>query len=96
MRVVDHPVLPPKSTRKVTIRVDGVPVDAVEGEPILAALWAAGILTCGETDRRKRPRGAFCGIGRCGDCRMEVDGERDVYTCSTPVRDGMRIRTQRG
>jgi predicted molibdopterin-dependent oxidoreductase YjgC len=63
---------------------------------IAAALVAAGIHTFRFTSKRHEPRGVFCAIGRCTDCVMEVDGQPNVRTCVTPVRDHMVIRTQAG
>ncbi|MHB8947330.1 MAG: (2Fe-2S)-binding protein, partial [Bacillota bacterium] len=45
---------------------------------------------------RTGPRGLFCAIGRCTDCVMTVDGVPNVRTCVTPVREGLRVETQRG
>ncbi|HEY3313960.1 MAG TPA: (2Fe-2S)-binding protein [Bacillota bacterium] len=97
MRVSNHPILGPgEQEESVAIIVDGRPVRAAAGEPIAAALLAAGIRVFRLTTRRGEPRGLFCGIGRCTDCVMTVDGEPNVRTCVTPVRDGMVIETQRG
>jgi hypothetical protein len=97
MRVVDHPILG-KEERKpeATIVVDGKAVAAMEGEPIAAALLAAGIRKFRVSARFGSPRGLFCGIGRCTDCVMTVDGRPNVRTCVTPVRDGMVVTTQVG
>lgn len=92
MRVTKHPVLgdlPPG--REVTIWLDGEKLAAREGEPIAAALLAHGRRVFRYTPRRHEPRGVFCGIGRCTDCIMTVDGVPNVRTCVTPVRDGMVI-----
>ena len=95
MRVTRHPVLGDIQERKsVTIRVDGDEVEAREGEPIAAALVAAGIRVFRLTRKRKEPRRIFCAVGRCTDCVMTVDGQPNVRTCITPVRDGMEIKTQ--
>ncbi len=96
-RIVHHPVLgelPPAKT--VTIWLDGEPIAAREGEPIAAALIAAGRRVLRHTLKRGEPRGVFCAIGRCTDCVMTVDGVPNVRTCVTPVRDGMRVQTQAG
>lgn len=80
----------------VEITVDGKPVSAYEGEPILAALLAGGIRVNRYTVKRNEPRGLFCGIGQCTDCAMIVDGIPNVRTCITPVRAGMVVETQYG
>ncbi|MCZ7590464.1 MAG: (2Fe-2S)-binding protein [Gaiella sp.] len=79
----------------VTISVDGSPVVAREGEPILAALWAAGIRALHTTAQREEPRAFFCGIGICFDCLVTIDGESNLRACMTPVAPGMSIETQR-
>ena len=96
MRVHTHPVLSPCPEPDITIQVDGKPVPARSGEPIAAALLAAGIRVMRHTAKLDRPRGIFCGIGRCTDCVMTVDGQANVRTCVTPVKDGMRVETQIG
>ena len=97
MRITNHPLLDPLPTvDPVLIEVDGQPVWAREGEPIAAALLAHGIRVCRTTKRRGEPRGVFCGIGRCTDCVMTVNGIPNVRTCITPVKPGMKVTTQRG
>jgi predicted molibdopterin-dependent oxidoreductase YjgC len=92
MRVDKHPVLGDREEgRLVTVSVDGAEIQAVEGEPIAAALLAQGIRVMRKTPRYGEPRGIFCGIGRCTDCIMNVDGVPNVRTCVTPIREGMII-----
>ena len=38
------------------------------------------------------PRGLYCGIGVCQECRVVVDGVV-VRSCVTPVGAGMRVTT---
>lgn len=97
MRIVDHPILPERERGKtVKIYVDGEPLDAIEGEPIAAALMAAGKLVLRYTVKHHEPRGVFCAIGQCTDCMMMVDGMPNIRTCVTLVRAGMQIETQHG
>lgn len=96
-RVLNHIILGAfPERRKVTITVDGVPMEAFEGEIIAAALWAHGKKDLRYTKKHNHPRGIYCGIGRCTDCVMIVDGIPNVRTCKTPVKDGMVIETQKG
>ena len=97
MRVRNHPILgEAKEGNPVQIFVDGTPIFAQEGEMIAAALLANGIIINRYTQKRHEPRGVFCGIGKCTDCVMTVDGMPNVRTCITPVKAGMRIETQHG
>jgi hypothetical protein len=96
-RIFEHPVLGPLGERPlVRLTVDGRGVEAREGEPIAAALVAAGVRVFRKTSKLGEPRQLFCGIGRCTDCVMVVDGQPNVRTCVTPVRDGMAVETQDG
>lgn len=97
MRIYEHPILGRmKERRKIFIKVDGKQIEAYEGEPIAAALLAAGIKVFRYTEKEKEPRGLFCAIGRCTDCVMTVNGVPNIRTCITPVREGMEIETQIG
>src|SRR6056297_2439201 len=96
-RIVEHPILGDvKTGRLVAITVDGLEMQAYEGEMIAAALTAAGKKVFRYTGKRHEPRGIYCGIGRCTDCVMIVNGVPNVRTCVTPVEVGMIIETQRG
>ena len=97
MRVVEHQILDELDTsKKVTIYCDGQPIEALEGEPIAAALMNAGIRSFRTTPKKKEKRGIFCAIGRCTDCMMIVDGIPNTRTCVTPVLDGMHVKTLEG
>ena len=96
-RIDEHPVLAPlPAAEMVTFRIDGVAVSAREGEPLAAALLAAGYRVFRTMPRFADPRGGYCMVGRCADCFMVVDGVPNVRACSTPVRAGLEVRVQRG
>ena len=97
MRIEEHPILGKAEWgRKITLMVDGEPVEAYEGEPIATALMAAGRRVFRYTTKSNEPRGVFCALGRCTDCVMIVDSQPNVRTCVTLARDGMVIETQIG
>ena len=97
MRIESHPILGDlESVREVVIYYEGEPVKAREGECVASALVAHGVKVFRETAKRGEGRGYFCGIGRCTDCVMIVDGVPNVRTCITAVREGMRIKRQVG
>jgi len=80
----------------VTMLVDGGVVVAYEGESVAAALLASGRRTTRATSRTGESRGYFCGMGVCQDCLVTVDERPNARACMTPVRDGLRVHTQRG
>ena len=96
-RIEQHPILgKPEKGKKVTFSFDGKSVEGYEGEPIAAALKAAGLMVHCYTAKQHKPRGIFCAIGRCTDCVMVVDGKPNIRTCVTPLKEGMVVQTQYG
>ena len=95
-RVHAHPILDDLREPDTYIWYNDARIPAVTGEPVAAALMASGIRVMRRTVKTGQPRGIFCGIGRCNDCKMIVDGVPNVRTCVTPVREGMRVQTQQG
>lgn len=79
---------------RVTIRFDGRPLDVVSGQPLATALLMAGVERFNETAKDGTARMPYCLAGACFDCRLVVDGARDVQACLVPVRDGMDVRFQ--
>ena len=97
MRIENHPILGRlEDVPWIEIEVDGQKIRVRQGEMIASALIASGMKVFRRTSRRKEARSYYCGIGQCTDCMMEVDGVPGVRTCITPVKEGMRIRTQAG
>ena len=95
-RISEHPILPATRANTVTMYYNGSPMEALEGEPVAAALMAAGIRSMRTTARFHEPRGVFCAIGRCTDCMMIVDDVPNTRTCVTPVYEGIRVQRQHG
>lgn len=97
MRIDDHPILDDIPVRKkVYIMVDGKKIEAYEGEPVAAAMFAAGIKVHRTTRKYHEPRGVFCNRGRCTDCVMKVNGRPNVRTCVKKVQNGMVVESLKG
>jgi len=97
LRVRNHPILGPLAQgRQVTFTFDGRTFHGWEGEPIAAALTAAGIRVLRRTGKHAQPRGIFCAIGLCTDCMVTVDGVPNTRSCVTPLKAGMTIQMQSG
>lgn len=67
------------------IVVDGVEVPARVGEPLLAAIGAGPAADAVP---------AFCGMGVCFACLVEVDGRTGVRACAERVAAGMTVTTE--
>jgi aerobic-type carbon monoxide dehydrogenase small subunit (CoxS/CutS family) len=76
----------------IELTVDGEPLRAPAGQSIAAALLSSGRRSLRESPGSGSPRGLYCGIGICQECRVRADGEI-VRACVTPVVAGMRVTT---
>ena len=77
----------------IELTVDGTPLEAPAGQSLAAVLISAG-RTALRNSPAGTPRGLFCGIGVCQECRVVVDGVVS-RACVTPVVAGMRVTTGR-
>lgn len=85
----------PDQVGVVHMTLDGEPLTARPGDTVAAALLAHS----GAASRQSvngSSRTAFCMMGVCFDCLIEVDGQPNTQGCMTLVRDGMALRRQRG
>ncbi|HVZ09278.1 FAD-dependent oxidoreductase [Rhodopila sp.] len=76
--------------RTIRFSFDGMPIEALEGETIAAALSAAGVVTFRHTPSGA-PRGLHCGMGACFDCVVTVDGRIGQRACMTLAAEGQRV-----
>ena len=78
--------MPPK---KLSIRIDGALISAVEGQTVLQAAKTNGkyIPTLCDLD-------GLTPVGACRICVVEVSGtDRLLPACTTPIQDGMSVTT---
>jgi D-hydroxyproline dehydrogenase subunit gamma len=75
----------------IELIVDGSPLRAPAGQSLGAALLGAGRHGLRDSPGGS-PRGLYCGIGVCQECRVVADGVV-VRACVTPVSAGMRVTT---
>lgn len=95
MKIASRFLTRPDAVEAVHLTVDGEPVAARPGDTVAAALLAHS----GDASRHSAtgaPRTAYCMMGVCFECLVEVDGRPNVQGCLTEVRDGMTLRRQRG
>src|SRR5882724_11873092 len=82
------------SNRRLTFSFSGRPVQALAGQSIAAALYAAGVRIFSRSFKYHRPRGLLCMAGDCPNCLMQVDGRPNVRTCIEPARPGQVVCSQ--
>lgn len=91
-RILKHPVLGMLETKEtVKFTFNGEEYEGRKGEPIAAALLAADVRILRRHEESGTPRGIYCNIGHCFECRVTVDGRQGVRACLTPVREDMTI-----
>lgn len=97
MRIEKHPIIDDfQKGEKIAFYYNGQLLYGMEGEPIAIALKNNGIIVTRYTNKNNEPRGMYCAIGRCTDCSMIVDGQPNVRTCVTPLKENMHVETQYG
>ncbi len=94
--LTEHPILEFKRGKRVKFYFEDQELEGYEGLPIAAALHAAGIRVLSLSTKRGRPRGFFCAVGKCSSCLMEVDGKPNVMVCMVSLKEGMKVRIQKG
>jgi sarcosine oxidase, subunit alpha len=78
----------------VTITLDGEPIQAERGEPVAAALVAAGKLMLARSPKFHRPRGPSCMRAACDGCLARVDETPNVMTCQVAAAQGTAVVSQ--
>jgi len=91
-RILDHPILGKKPRRgPASFTFNGKRLTGWSEEPLAAALLAAGVRTLRKHEESGTPRGLYCAIGHCMECRVSVQGRGIVRACLTPLEDGMNV-----
>ena len=78
--------------KAITFSFDGKRVEALEGDTIGSALYAAGRRTFSRSFKYHRPRGLMCCAGQCPNCLVQVGDRPGVRACTEPVTEGMQVR----
>lgn len=93
-RIIDHPVLGKlKEKERVTFTFDGKSYEGLEGDTIASALLANGVRTLRVHEETETPRGIYCNIGHCFECRVTVDGEIGIRSCLKTIKPNMQIES---
>lgn len=93
-RILNHPILGDSKLRNpVNFTFNEKPFTGLEGETIAAALLANGVRTLRYQEESGTPRGIYCNIGHCFECRVTVNERSGVRACLTVVEEGMEVRS---
>ncbi|MBP1969148.1 sarcosine oxidase subunit alpha [Virgibacillus natechei] len=93
-RITKHPVLGNLDNQTaVTFTFDGKTYEGYEGDTIASALLANGIRQLRVHEESGKPRGIYCNIGHCFECRVTIDEKAGVRACMTEVKEGMVVKS---
>ncbi len=93
-RIIDHPVLGSFEDRPIIrFTFDGKEYEGFQGETIAAALLANGVRTLRVHEESGSPRGIYCNIGHCFECRVTVNNQSNTRACMTEIKEHMRIES---
>ena len=79
---------------RIEIEIDGEPVLVPAGISLAAALFYLDAMPNRRTQLSASPRAAFCMMGACFECLLEVEGEGSQRACQLQVRPGLRAWRQ--
>ena len=78
----------------VELNLDGQAVSVPAGISVAAALLYLDATPIRCSPVSGSPRTAYCMMGVCFDCLMEIDGQANQQACQVIVSRGMRLRRQ--
>lgn len=93
-RILDHPVLGKlEEKEQITFTFDGTEYVGFAGDTIASALLAGGIRKLRVHEETGTPRGFYCNIGHCFECRVTVNQTNGIRACLTEIKDDMVIES---
>ncbi|MBE1553338.1 (2Fe-2S)-binding protein [Sporosarcina limicola] len=91
-RIIDHPILGKlDDTDIISFTFNNKEYRGLKNESLAAALLANGVRTLRSHEESGAPRGIYCNIGHCFECRVTVDGQQGVRACLTPIKENMVV-----
>jgi sarcosine oxidase subunit alpha len=94
LRIRNHPVIDFEKRNKIPFFFNNKIIYGEEGDTIASALHANGIKVLSHSLKYNRPRGFFCGIGKCSSCFMTVNDIPNVRTCIVPLTKNIKVLKQ--
>lgn len=93
-RINDHPILGKITNQnKVSFQFNGEVIEGYENDTIASALLAYGIRTLRYHEATGAPRGIYCNIGHCFECRVTVNHTPNIRACLTPIKQDIIVES---
>lgn len=80
--------------KTVTVTVNGQSASAPEGQTVWATMALSGQLTTRKAALSGEDRSAYCAMGVCFECLVQIDGMPNQQACLRRVSEGMNIQSQ--
>jgi len=82
------------SAPQVQLLINQTKVSVPEGTSVWAAMAQSGQRTTRLSPVTEKERSAYCAMGVCFECLVEIDGVPNRQACLTQVSEGMEINRQ--
>lgn len=93
-RITNHPILGNLEEEKtLTFTFNGKTYKGLEGDTIASALLANGIRKLRVQESAGTPRGIYCNIGHCFECRVIVNQKPGIRACLTKLEANMNVES---
>jgi len=79
---------------KVCISFEGEEFFVDTDQSVASALLAEGHQVFRSSVINNQPRGAYCMMGVCFECLLEINGRQNQQACMVPVTENMVIKRQ--
>lgn len=78
----------------INLMINDKPVSAPEGSTVWAAMALHGETITRVSPVTSQPRSAYCAMGTCFECIVEIDGMPNQQACLNQVKQGMVVTRQ--
>ncbi|WP_170763328.1 (2Fe-2S)-binding protein [Ruegeria lacuscaerulensis] len=79
---------------RVTLTINGQQVAAREGQTVWSAMAVSGQVETRKAALSGDARSAYCAMGVCFECMVNIDGLPNQQACLRRVSEGMNVTTQ--
>ncbi len=93
-RITHHTILGLVEDDKVPFNWNGQTLYGSSRDSLTSALLANDVRILRRHEKDGKPRGLYCNIGHCSECRVTVDGRRNQRACMTPLEENMTVESQ--
>lgn len=82
------------NTPAITLHINGKAVSVPQGSSVWAAMALHHETTTRLSSISAKPRSAYCAMGVCFECLVNIDGRPNQQACLIEALEGMEICTQ--